>query len=166
MINLYEDENVYVNRHGFERPSAREVNGDVRFTLRHEVQIERVLGRGDRWELAGRDWGSWNAVFGPHGDDGLPKPRVPKAAPAAEPGRAQTNTTTAPRLGLSVTWIEYRGPGKVRFDKLDPILVTNGKAVTTAHFSVPGTYVLRATANDGELSTTTDITLNVASSQP
>jgi hypothetical protein len=99
-------------------------------------------------------------------DDGLPKPRVPKAAPAAEPGRAQTNTTTAPRLGLSVTWIEYRGPGKVRFDNADPILVTNGKAVTTAHFSAPGTYVLRATANDGELSTTTDITLNVTSSQP
>jgi hypothetical protein len=74
LVNLYEDENVYINRHGFERPSAREVNGDVRFTLRHEVQIERVLGRGDRWELAGRDWGSWNAVFGPRGDDGLPKP--------------------------------------------------------------------------------------------
>jgi hypothetical protein len=74
LANLYEDENMYLNRYGFERPSAREVNGDVRFTMRHEVQIERVLGRGDRWELAGRDWGSWNAVFGPRGDDGLPKP--------------------------------------------------------------------------------------------
>jgi hypothetical protein len=74
LVNLYEDENMYVNRNGFERPSAREINGDVRFTMRHEVQIERVLGRGDRWELAGRDWGSWNAVFGPRGNDGLPKP--------------------------------------------------------------------------------------------
>jgi hypothetical protein len=74
LVNLYEDENMYINRYGFERPSAREINGDVRFTMRHEVQIERVLGRGDRWELAGRDWGSWNAVFGPRGNDGLPKP--------------------------------------------------------------------------------------------
>jgi hypothetical protein len=74
LVNIYRDDNVYVNRHGFERPSAREVNGDVRFTMRHEVQLERVLGRGDRWELGGRDWASWNAVFGPRGDDGLPKP--------------------------------------------------------------------------------------------
>ncbi len=74
LINIYEDNNAYVNRFGFERPSAREINGDVRFTMRHEVQIERVLGRGDRWELGGRDWGSWNAVFGPRGEDGLPKP--------------------------------------------------------------------------------------------
>ncbi len=74
LVNIYQDENVYLNARGFERPSAREVNGDVRFTMRHEVLIERVLGRGGRWELAGRDWGSWNAVFGPRGDDGLPKP--------------------------------------------------------------------------------------------
>jgi hypothetical protein len=94
-------------------------------------------------------------------DDGLPKPRVPKAVPAAEPGKSQTNSATAPRLGLNVTWFEYRGPGKVVFDNPDPILVTNGQAITHAQFPVPGTYVLRATANDGELSTTTDITLNV-----
>jgi hypothetical protein len=74
LINIYDEDNVYVNRRGFERPSARELNGDVRFTMRHEVQIERVLGRGDRWELGGRDWGSWNAVFGPRGEDGLPRP--------------------------------------------------------------------------------------------
>jgi hypothetical protein len=74
LVNIYEDENVYVNKFGFERPSAREVNGDVRFTLRNEVHRERVIGRGGRWELSGLDWGSWNAVFGPRGADGLPKP--------------------------------------------------------------------------------------------
>ena len=74
LVNLYEDENVYVNKFGFERPSAREVNGDVRFTLRNEVFREAVIGRGGRWELSGLDWGSWNAVFGPRGADGLPKP--------------------------------------------------------------------------------------------
>jgi hypothetical protein len=74
LVNIYADDNVYVNRYGFERPSAREISGDVKFTMRHEVQLERVLGRGDRWELGGRDWGSWNAVFGPRGDDGLPRP--------------------------------------------------------------------------------------------
>ena len=29
---------------------------------------------GGRWELSGSDWCAWNAVFGPRGDDGLPKP--------------------------------------------------------------------------------------------
>lgn len=96
-------------------------------------------------------------------DDGLPKPRAPKVASAAAQGTAQTNTATArPRLGLNVTWFEYRGPGKVTFDDAGPILVSNGQAVTKVHFTVPGTYVLRATANDGELQTTSDVTINVA----
>jgi hypothetical protein len=74
LINIYKDDNAYVNRLGFERPAAREVNGETRYTMRHEVQREIVLGRGDRWTLSGKDWGSWNAVFGPRGADGLPAP--------------------------------------------------------------------------------------------
>ena len=96
-------------------------------------------------------------------DDGLPKPRAPKVASAADAGEAQTNTATgAAELGLNVTWFEYRGPGKVTFDDAGPILVSNGQAVTKAHFTAPGTYVFRATANDGELQTTSDVTINVA----
>jgi hypothetical protein len=50
------------------------LNGHTRITIRAETQLERVLGRGDRWELSGKDWASWNAVFGPRVDDGFPKP--------------------------------------------------------------------------------------------
>jgi hypothetical protein len=39
--------------------------------------------------------------------------------------------------------------------------VKDGKAPIAAKFTQPGTYVLRATANDGELSTTSDITITV-----
>jgi hypothetical protein len=74
LINIYEDENAYVNASGFERPAMRALNGDVRYTVRHEVLLERALGRGDRWELSGKDWCAWNAVFGPRGADGLPRP--------------------------------------------------------------------------------------------
>ena len=74
LINIYEDDNAYVNGHGFERPACRELNGDVRYTVRHECLLERVLGRGNRWELSGKDWCAWNAVFGPRGEDGLPRP--------------------------------------------------------------------------------------------
>jgi hypothetical protein len=74
LIDVYKDENAYVNVHGFERPACRDLNGDVRYTVRHECLLERVLGRGDRWELSGKDWCAWNAVFGPRGRDGLPRP--------------------------------------------------------------------------------------------
>ncbi|MBX7104062.1 MAG: esterase family protein [Gemmataceae bacterium] len=74
VINIYKSQNAYVNDYGFERPAKRLVNGDVVYTVRHENHVERVLGRGDRWTLSGKDWGAWNATFGPRGDDGLPKP--------------------------------------------------------------------------------------------
>jgi hypothetical protein len=98
-------------------------------------------------------------------DDGLPKPPVPKKA-TAEPTKGQSNNSTRPRLGLNVTWFEYRGPAKVSFEEASPILVTDGQAVTKALFAQPGHYVLRATASDGELSTTADLSIEVASKQP
>src|SRR5262249_23002853 len=74
LINIYRDENAYVNTHGFERPSSRDLNGEVRTTVRHECQLEAVVGRGGMWTLSGKDWGAWNTVFGPRGPDGLPVP--------------------------------------------------------------------------------------------
>jgi hypothetical protein len=95
-------------------------------------------------------------------DDGLPKPRLPKPLPTVNTGKAQTNSAEArPRIGLNVTWFQYRGPAKVTFDDAGAILVSNGQAITKAHFHEPGVYVLRATANDGELSTASDITVSV-----
>jgi len=102
-------------------------------------------------------------------DDGLPKPRVQKARAEVGPGKAQTNTAGGrPRSGVSVSWFEYRGPAKVTFDPPEPVHVgtpgepVDGKAQVTAHFTEPGTYVLRATADDGALSTTSDVTITVS----
>ncbi|HMD48571.1 MAG TPA: hypothetical protein VKG79_05715, partial [Bryobacteraceae bacterium] len=102
-------------------------------------------------------------------DDGLPKPRIPKARAEVAPGKAQTNSAGGGRrAGLSVTWFEYRGPAKVTFDPPDAIHVgtpgqpiADGKAQVTANFPEPGTYVLRATADDGGLATTADVTITV-----
>ena len=94
-------------------------------------------------------------------DDGLPKPRIPKAPSETKAGVAQTNAATARRLPLNVTWMQYRGPARALFQPAEPIIVTGGKAPATVRFPQPGTYVLRATANDGELQTTSDITLTV-----
>jgi hypothetical protein len=74
LVNIYEDDYAYVNRHGNERPSARDANGDVKLLMRREVGVENLLGRGNSYTLSGGQWGDWNAVFGPRGADGRPVP--------------------------------------------------------------------------------------------
>lgn len=95
-------------------------------------------------------------------DDGLPKPR---AAPQTRSGvipSAQSNTAAAARpRGLTVTWFEYGGPGRVVFDPAGPIAVSDGQAQTMARFAVSGTYILRAIANDGALQTTAEVAITV-----
>ena len=74
LVDIYRDDNAYINENGFERPAARNVKGDVRYTMRHECQLENVLGRGDSWTRSGGQWGAWNAAYGPRGADGRPVP--------------------------------------------------------------------------------------------
>ena len=93
-------------------------------------------------------------------DDGLPKPY--RRTPSNPDRDAQPRR---PR-GVQIKWIQYRGPGKVVFDP-DASAVVYGEPVTLAtkvSFGEPGTYVLRATANDGQLFTSRDITVNVGPS--
>ena len=76
--------------------------------------------------------------------------------------------------GLRVAWVQWRGPGKVTFDPwylegvddkmpgwTPPPLSPDGQATTTARFTAPGTYVIRAMADTGGLFTPADITINV-----
>jgi photosystem II stability/assembly factor-like uncharacterized protein len=74
LINIYQDKNAYFDDSGAERPSKRDVNGKVEFTIRHECQMENVIGAGDSWTMSGQQWGAWNAVYGPRGANGRPVP--------------------------------------------------------------------------------------------
>jgi hypothetical protein len=74
LINIYEDDNAFVNKYGFERPGDRAVNGDVRVIVRREVALENVMGTGSSWTMSGGQWCDWNAVYGPRGADGRPVP--------------------------------------------------------------------------------------------
>ena len=77
-------------------------------------------------------------------DDGRPKPR----------GQSQ---------GLSIRWIQYRGPGPVTFNSAAPS-APNAQSLTsttTATFKLPGVYVLRAVASDGLLEASHDVTVTV-----
>ena len=100
-------------------------------------------------------------------DDGLPKPRPTVTRPRTTSSdgtiRAQANSSgggARPR-GLNVSWMQIRGPAKAAVEPSSAVPVSDGKATATARFSMPGTYVLRATANDGALSTRADVTITV-----
>lgn len=72
LINIYEDSNAFYSEHGSERPSARELDGEVLFTIKDEVTMERTLGLGNNFVNSAGQWGAWMSVFGPRGSDGLP----------------------------------------------------------------------------------------------
>jgi len=74
LVDIHKDTNAYTNRYDFERSSMREIGGETVFTMRHECQIENVLGAGDSYTLSGGQWGAWNATFSPRGADGRPVP--------------------------------------------------------------------------------------------
>ena len=101
-------------------------------------------------------------------DDGLPKPRdaAPRRPTTTDATRiqAQTNSNATPRpRGLTISWMQIRGPAKVTFEPTGSTPVVGGKAAITARFQQAGTYVMRVTANDGSLSTKSDITITVTS---
>lgn len=61
-----------------------------------------------------------------------------------------------PSGNVTTTWSVLNGPGSVTFgNAADPN--------TTASFSAPGTYVLQLTANDGQLSGSSSVTIHVTS---
>ncbi len=59
-----------------------------------------------------------------------------------------------PPAQLTTTWTKVSGPGTVSF-------ATPNQLTTGVVFSVVGSYVLRLTASDSELSTTSDVTITV-----
>jgi hypothetical protein len=111
-------------------------------------------------------------------DDGL---LTPTGLPPTDPARPGRVTKNAAR-GLRLAWFVYRGAGDVTFDPEQfrvwedtregsnspwapgwkvPSPPADGKWVTLATFSEPGTYVLRCLAHDGGLTTHKDITFVV-----
>jgi len=108
-------------------------------------------------------------------DDGVPGPRPKPATPeraAAEKRRrarahpinqAVVNAFDAGETGLAVTWVHYRGPGRV---ERHPAVThveggRGGEAVTTVTFSAPGVHVLRGHADDSIKVTPVDVTVTV-----
>ena len=80
------------------------------------------------------------------------------------PGTAALNGTATddglPTGGtFSVLWSVVSGPGQVGFNPVN-------RAASIATFNTPGTYVLRLTGNDSELTTSDDVTVEVKPAAP
>jgi hypothetical protein len=102
LINIYENENAYWQKDGTEIPAKRNRNGQTDYSVRHECQLERVLG-GGRWELGGQQWASWNAVYGPKGPSG-PAPLWDGESGQINPEVAQSWKKYDLRLILQDNW--------------------------------------------------------------
>lgn len=74
IIDLYKDKNAYSLSHGWyqtERPACRDIQGNILWTVRQENQFELATG-GDKAHGLGQ-WGIWEAVYSPVGEDGYPQ---------------------------------------------------------------------------------------------
>lgn len=121
-------------------------------------------------------------------DDGIPK-APGQGAPLPNPAMIARRTMMPPQritvgksLGLHLSWFVYRGSGNVSFDPLQvkvwedtraganspwaplwvaPPLPADNKWTTQVVFDTPGTYLLRARADDGGLLTDAQVTVTV-----
>jgi len=87
------------------------------------------------------------------------QPELPVNVPAV--GRGNAGQGPQALQGLRVNWLLWRGPAPVTFDPA-AVQVKDGKAVGAAKFTKPGTYIMRARANDGELTDQKEFTVTVS----
>jgi hypothetical protein len=127
----------------------------------------------------------------PFGGAGVGGGNIDPARAAALQARIREFVTGPPQgatvhkvVGLHLSWFEYRGPvgGKVTYDPIQPkvwqdqraganspwapiwvppTMPEDGKVSATVTFSEPGTYVLRALADDGALTAGDEVTVVV-----
>lgn len=110
---------------------------------------------------------------------------TPGVENAIRPNRAMqppVRVTVGKNVGLHLSWLVYRGSGKVTFDPeqikawedtraganspwapiwIAPDMPADGKITVRATFAAPGTYVLKGVADDGALLGSDDVTVTV-----
>lgn len=74
LIDIYDDDNAFYSERGIELPSKRDLYGEPMFTIKKEVSDENKKGKSGTYLDSGDQWGSWNALYSPKGENGLPKP--------------------------------------------------------------------------------------------
>ena len=161
---------------------------EIRANKRPQVKLD---GEKTRWAKVGEPLAlvAWVTDDGvpkarPGGVGSAPRPtaNVTPAAPRNPALTPPSRVTVGKRVGLHLSWFVYRGDGMVRFDPaqikvweetraganspwaplwVPPQLPPDGRHEARATFNEPGTYVLRARADDGALFDDADVTVTV-----
>jgi hypothetical protein len=74
LINIYKDENAFINEYGYLRPVMRETSGEPMLSLKDFIQYENVLGSSNTYLNSGGQFSAHTALYSPKGNGGLPKP--------------------------------------------------------------------------------------------
>jgi hypothetical protein len=147
---------------------------------------EEFLATGARRAGSASPFGAPAAAGAPAAGSAPPTPATGASLPPALVSRffmsPPNRITVGKNLGLHLSWIVYRGPGAVQFDQAQiktwedtraganspwapiwfaPPMPADGKISTRIQFKAPGTYVLRAVADDGALTGGEDVTIIV-----
>ncbi|WP_340111350.1 alpha/beta hydrolase-fold protein [Maribellus mangrovi] len=73
LMNIYKDENAYINEYGYLRPIMRDVNGEPIVSQKDFIYFENVLSPNDSYVNSGGQFSAFSALFTTRGADGLPK---------------------------------------------------------------------------------------------
>jgi S-formylglutathione hydrolase FrmB len=76
LVNIYRDENAFVNEYGLTRPIMRDTKGEPMVSWKDFVLFENVLGASNTYLNSGGQICSHTALYSPKGDNGLPKPLI------------------------------------------------------------------------------------------
>lgn len=166
--------------------SSPEVRSNKRPTVKLDGASTRTVRVGEPLEITA--WVMDDGIPKPRRAT-TPSAAAVAAAANASPGGPRnpalvppSRLTVAKRTGLHLSWFVYRGSGKVRFDPAQikvweetrtganspwaplwtpPAVPPDGKHYVRMTFDAPGTYVLRARADDGALYGDEDVTVTV-----
>ena len=73
LIDMYADTNAFVNSSGLLLPSRRDIYGEPNLLIRDEFAEENAEGTDSTYVTGQGQWGAWNALYSPRGEDGLPR---------------------------------------------------------------------------------------------
>lgn len=74
LVNIYKDENAFINEHGYLRPLVRDITGEPIISQKDFIQYENVQGYSNTYVTSGGQYSAFTALFSPKGEDGLPIP--------------------------------------------------------------------------------------------
>jgi len=109
LVNIYRDENAFVNEYGLTRPIMRDTNGEPMVTWKDFVQYENVLGSSNNYLTSGGQICAHTALYSPKGADGLPVPLIDPFTGAIDHSVAEQWEKYDLRLYCKENW-ESLGP--------------------------------------------------------